>query len=201
MFEINVNWLGLQAREGDCDYAQMHWATVRMRRRDFMKSAALASASGVIGLGIFSQFSRRAVAAGSNRLGAWSSGLGQSMAEWPLIPLHAALLGDGRATDLRHQQQRAANRVLYLRRSAGAKRRTEHPANCSFMSRMFAPKSISSPRSAKSCNPKLARIGCASPHARKVRGGRACTAMTAPPYSDSVGRVSCGMRCWTSPLL
>src|SRR5215813_4423338 len=96
MFEINVNWLGLRAREGDCDYAQMHWATVRMRRRDFMKSAALASASGVVGLGIFSRFSRRAVAAGSNRLGAWSSGLGQSMAEWPLIPIHAALLGDGR---------------------------------------------------------------------------------------------------------
>src|SRR5215831_21284269 len=86
MFEINVNWLGLRASEGDCDYAQMHWATVRMRRRDFMKSAALASASGVIGLGIFSQFSRRAVATGNNRLGAWSSGLGQSMAEWPLIP-------------------------------------------------------------------------------------------------------------------
>src|SRR6516162_10261118 len=28
--------------------------------------------------------------------------------------------------------------------------------------------------------------GCASPHARKVRGGRACAAMTAPSYSDSV---------------
>jgi hypothetical protein len=61
-----------------------------------MKSAALASAGGVIGLGIFSQLSRRAVAAGSSRLGAWSSGLGQSMAQWPLIPIHAALLGDGR---------------------------------------------------------------------------------------------------------
>src|SRR5947209_6592735 len=67
-----------------------------MRRRDFVKSAALASAGGVIGLSIFSQSSRRAVAAGSNRLGAWSSGLGQSLAQWPLIPLHAALLGDGR---------------------------------------------------------------------------------------------------------
>src|SRR5215813_12773073 len=68
----------------------------RMRRRDFIKSAALASAGGVAGLGIFSQLSRRAVAAGRNRLGAWSSGLGQSMAQWPLIPLHAVLLGDGR---------------------------------------------------------------------------------------------------------
>src|SRR5262249_35436765 len=68
----------------------------RMRRRDFIKSAALASAGGVVGVGIFSQLSRRAVAAGSNRLGAWSSGFGQSMAEWPLIPIHAALLGDGR---------------------------------------------------------------------------------------------------------
>jgi len=63
-----------------------------MRRRDFIKSAALTSAGGVVGLGIFSRSSRRAVAAGSNRLGAWSSGL----AEWPLIPIHAALLGDGR---------------------------------------------------------------------------------------------------------
>jgi hypothetical protein len=67
-----------------------------MRRRDFIKSAALASAGGVVGLGVSSRFSRRAVAAGSNRLGAWSSGLGQSMAQWPLIPIHAALLGDGR---------------------------------------------------------------------------------------------------------
>jgi len=67
-----------------------------MRRRDFIKSAALASAGGVVGLGISSQLSRRAVAAGRNRLGAWSSGLGQSMAQWPLIPLHAVLLGDGR---------------------------------------------------------------------------------------------------------
>jgi hypothetical protein len=61
-----------------------------------MKSATLASAGVVIGLGTFSQFSRRAVAAGSNRLGAWSSGLGRSMAKWPLIPIHAALLGNGR---------------------------------------------------------------------------------------------------------
>jgi hypothetical protein len=68
-----------------------------MRRRDFVKSAALASAGGVIGLGMLSQLSHRAVAAGSNKLGACLSALpGQSMAQWPLIPIHAALLGDGR---------------------------------------------------------------------------------------------------------
>jgi hypothetical protein len=39
-------------------------------------------------------------------------------------------------------------------RRAGAKRQTEHRANCSFLWRMVAPKPISSPRSAKSCNPK-----------------------------------------------
>ena len=61
-----------------------------------MKSAALVSAGAVAGLGGLSQFSRWATAAGSNRQGAWASELGQRLAEWPLIPLHAALLGDGR---------------------------------------------------------------------------------------------------------
>jgi hypothetical protein len=61
-----------------------------------MKSAALASAGAVAGLGGLLQFSRWAAAAGSNRFGAWSSGLGQPLAPWPLIPIHAVLLGDGR---------------------------------------------------------------------------------------------------------
>src|SRR5215470_7927366 len=67
-----------------------------MRRRDFMKSAVLASAGGAIGLGIFSQFSDRAIAAGRKKQGAWASELGEPLAGWPLIPIHAALLRDGR---------------------------------------------------------------------------------------------------------
>jgi hypothetical protein len=67
-----------------------------MNRRELMKSAAVASACTVAGLGSLSQFSRRAAAAGSSRLGAWSSGLGGGLAQWPLIPIHAVLLGDGR---------------------------------------------------------------------------------------------------------
>lgn len=63
-----------------------------MKRRDLMKSAAVTSAGAVAGLGGLLQFSREAAAAGSSRLGAWSSGLSQ----WPLIPIHAVLLGDGR---------------------------------------------------------------------------------------------------------
>jgi len=64
-----------------------------------IKSAALASAGAVTGFGGLLQVSRWAAAAGSNRLGAWSTtGLSQPLplAEWPLIPLHAVLLGDGR---------------------------------------------------------------------------------------------------------
>ena len=68
----------------------------RMRRRDFIKSAALASAGGAIGLGIFSQFSGRAIAAGRKKQGAWASELGEPLTGWPLIPIHAVLLGDGR---------------------------------------------------------------------------------------------------------
>jgi hypothetical protein len=66
-----------------------------MRRRDLIKSAALVSAGAVAGLGGLLQFSRWATAAGSNRHGAWSSGLGQPLAQWPLIPIHAVLLGNG----------------------------------------------------------------------------------------------------------
>ncbi|HJR17704.1 MAG TPA: galactose oxidase-like domain-containing protein [Gemmatimonadales bacterium] len=66
-----------------------------MRRRDFIKSAALVSTGAVAGLGGLLQFSGWATAAGSNRLGAWSSGLGQPLAQWPLIPIHAVLLGNG----------------------------------------------------------------------------------------------------------
>ena len=61
-----------------------------------MKSAVLASAGGAIGLGIFSQFSDRAIAAGRKKQGAWASELGEPLAGWPLIPIHAVLLGDGR---------------------------------------------------------------------------------------------------------
>lgn len=67
-----------------------------MRRRDFIRSAAVASAATAVGLGGFSQFSHQAVAAGNDRSGVWSSGLGKSLLQWPLIPIHAVLLGDGR---------------------------------------------------------------------------------------------------------
>ena len=69
-----------------------------MRRRDFIKSGALVSAGAVAGLGGLSQFSRWATAAASSRSrqGAWASELGKPLTAWPLIPLHAALLGDGR---------------------------------------------------------------------------------------------------------
>ena len=62
-----------------------------------MESAAVASAGAVAGFGGLLQFSRWAAAAGSNKLGAWSSGLfpNQPMATWPLIPIHAVLLGNG----------------------------------------------------------------------------------------------------------
>lgn len=63
-----------------------------MKRRDLVKSAALASVTTAAGLGGLSQFSRGAAAAGNGKLGAWSPGL----SAWPLIPLHAVLLGDGR---------------------------------------------------------------------------------------------------------
>jgi hypothetical protein len=61
-----------------------------------MQSAAVASAGAIAAFGGLLQFSRWAAAAGSSRLGAWSSGLGQPMAAWPLIPIHAVLLSDGR---------------------------------------------------------------------------------------------------------
>lgn len=61
-----------------------------------MKSAAVASAGAAAGLGGLLQLSDRAAAAGSSKLGAWSSGLGVPMGQWPLIPLHAVMLGDGR---------------------------------------------------------------------------------------------------------
>ena len=86
-----------------------------MRRRDLMKSAALVSAGAVAGLGGLSQFSRWAAAAGRNSQGAWASELGMPLAEWPLIPIHAALLGDGRLLTYGTEQQRAADRVLHLR--------------------------------------------------------------------------------------
>jgi hypothetical protein len=67
-----------------------------MQRRGFIKSAALASTAMATGFGGLSYLSRPATAAGSNRLGVWTSGLGQPMLRWPLIPIHAVLLGDGR---------------------------------------------------------------------------------------------------------
>ena len=66
-----------------------------MRRRDFIKSAAVISAGAVAGLGGLSQFSRWAAAAARSTQGAWSSGLGRPLAQWPLIPIHAVLLGNG----------------------------------------------------------------------------------------------------------
>src|SRR3954451_19271919 len=70
----------------------------RMKRRDLIRSAALAAAGTTVGLGGLSQFPRWAAAAGSDKLGAWSSGLGVplSQSRWPLIPIHAVLLPDGR---------------------------------------------------------------------------------------------------------
>src|SRR4051794_10526617 len=69
-----------------------------MKRRDLIRSAALAAAGTTVGLGGLSQFPRWAAAAGSAKLGAWSSGLGVPLdqSRWPLIPIHAVLLGDGR---------------------------------------------------------------------------------------------------------
>ena len=68
-----------------------------MKRRDLMKSAAVVTAGTVAGLAGFSQFSKPAAAAGSSRLGAWSTGLNMPLLNsWPLIPLHAVLLGDGK---------------------------------------------------------------------------------------------------------
>ncbi len=69
-----------------------------MKRRNLIKSAAVVAAGAMAGFDGLLQFSREAVAAGSSKLGAWSSGLGLplSRSSWPLIPLHAVLLGDGR---------------------------------------------------------------------------------------------------------
>src|SRR4051812_45333383 len=67
-----------------------------MQRRGFIKTAALASTAMATSFGGLSYLSRPAAAAGSNRLGVWMSGLGQGMLRWPLIPLHAVMLGDGR---------------------------------------------------------------------------------------------------------
>src|SRR4051812_9742915 len=67
-----------------------------MQRRGFIKSAALASTAMATGFGGLSYLSRPAAAAGSNRLGVWSSGQGYAPFAWPLIPIHAVLLGDGR---------------------------------------------------------------------------------------------------------
>src|SRR5215207_5820167 len=69
-----------------------------MRRRDLLKSGALVSAGAVAGFGGLLQFSRWAVAASRNKQGAWASELGGNeppLLEWPLIPLHAVLLGNG----------------------------------------------------------------------------------------------------------
>lgn len=67
-----------------------------MTRRDFIKSAALASTAMATSFGGLSYHSRPAAAAGSSRLGAWSSGLNYPELNWTLIPIHAVLLGDGR---------------------------------------------------------------------------------------------------------
>jgi hypothetical protein len=66
-----------------------------MRRRDLIKSGVLISAGAVAGVGGLWQFSGQAAAAGRKKNGAWASELGQPLAEWPLIPVHAVLLGNG----------------------------------------------------------------------------------------------------------
>src|SRR3954451_12776762 len=70
----------------------------RMKRRDLIRSAVLVAAGTTVGLGGLSQFPRWAAAAGSAKLGAWSSGLGVPLGQsrWPLAPIHAVLLDDGR---------------------------------------------------------------------------------------------------------
>jgi hypothetical protein len=66
-----------------------------MRRRDLIKSGALISAGAVAGLGGLLQAPRWAAAASRSKQGAWASELGEPLAEWPLIPVHAVLLGNG----------------------------------------------------------------------------------------------------------
>ncbi len=63
-----------------------------MKRRHLLKTAAIFSAGTSVSLASLIGSSNDAAAAGRSKLGAWSSGLSQ----WPLIPLHAALLRDGR---------------------------------------------------------------------------------------------------------
>ena len=64
-----------------------------MKRRHLVRAAAVTSAGALAGLGGLLQFSyvARGATAGSNKTGGWSA-----LAAWPLIPLHAVLLGDGR---------------------------------------------------------------------------------------------------------
>src|SRR3954447_2654517 len=61
-----------------------------MKRRELMKSTAVTSVGVVAGLGGLLR-SSHAVPTTADRIGAWSG-----LAQWPLIPIHAVLLGDGR---------------------------------------------------------------------------------------------------------
>jgi hypothetical protein len=64
-----------------------------MKRRHLVGAAAVTSAGALAGLGGLLQFSyaARGATTGSNKAGGWSA-----LAAWPLIPIHAVLLGDGR---------------------------------------------------------------------------------------------------------
>ena len=71
-----------------------------MKRRDVMRSATVTSVGALVGLAGLRQFSYGATTVtGSNKTGGWwppAPPTSQPWQNWPLIPLHAVLLGDGR---------------------------------------------------------------------------------------------------------
>ena len=64
-----------------------------MKRRDLVRAATATSAGALAGLAGLRQFSygARGAPSDSAKTGRWSA-----LAAWPLIPIHAVLLGDGR---------------------------------------------------------------------------------------------------------
>lgn len=71
-----------------------------MKRRDLVRSATVTSVGAVVGLAGLRQFSYGATpVTGSNKTGGWwppAPPLSEQWKNWPLIPIHAVLLGDGR---------------------------------------------------------------------------------------------------------
>jgi len=61
-----------------------------MKRRDLVRGAAVTSAGVLVGVAGFRQLSYGATA-GNNKTGGWLA-----VQDWPLIPIHAVLLHDGR---------------------------------------------------------------------------------------------------------